>query len=119
MIQRSDSELFRFEEFNQGYTGIVLVMEPGATFEKGGKKKSAVQALQSRLEGSVLALAYCVAAGFLLVLPNLAIPVFSQVFVDNILIKNHLDWVPYLLGIMVLTLILQGNADLAPAPVSA
>ncbi len=96
------------EEFDQGYTGIVLVMEPGETFAKGGKKKSALQALQSRLEGSALALAYCVAAGFLLVLPNLAIPVFSQVFVDNILIKNRLDWVPYLLGIMVFTLILQG-----------
>ena len=96
------------EEFDQGYTGIVLVMEPGETFEKGGKKKSAIQALQNRLAGSTLALAYCVAAGFLLVLPNLAIPVFSQVFVDNILIKHHLDWVPYLLGIMVFTIILQG-----------
>ena len=96
------------EEFDQGYTGIVLVMEPGETFEKGGKKKSAVQALQNRLAGSTLALAYCVAAGFLLVLPNLAIPVFSQVFVDNILIKHRLAWVPYLLGIMVFTIILQG-----------
>ena len=96
------------EEFDQGYTGIVLVMEPGEAFEKGGKKKSAVQALQNRLAGSTLALAYCVAAGFLLVLPNLAIPVFSQVFVDNILIKHRLDWVPYLLGIMVFAIILQG-----------
>ena len=96
------------EEFDQGYTGIVLVMEPGETFTKGGKKKSALRALQTRLDGSALALAYCVAAGFLLVLPNLAIPVFSQVFVDNILIKNRLGWVPYLLGIMVVTLMLQG-----------
>jgi ATP-binding cassette, subfamily C, bacterial len=96
------------EEFNQGYTGIVLVMEPGATFEKGGKKKSAIQALQHRLQGSVLALAYCVVAGFLLVLPNLAIPVFSQVFIDNVLIQNRLSWVPSLLWIMVVTILLQG-----------
>ncbi|MBD3884887.1 NHLP family bacteriocin export ABC transporter peptidase/permease/ATPase subunit [Phormidium tenue FACHB-886] len=96
------------EEFDQGYTGIVLVMEPNATFVKGGKKKSVIRSLQSRLEGSVAALAYCLVAGFLLVIPNLAVPVFSQVFVDNILINQRLDWVPFLLGAMLLTVVIQG-----------
>ncbi|HEY9643270.1 MAG TPA: NHLP family bacteriocin export ABC transporter peptidase/permease/ATPase subunit [Coleofasciculaceae cyanobacterium] len=96
------------EEFNHGYTGIVLLMEPGANFQKGGKKKSVVEALQRRLQGSIPAFAYCVVAGFLLVLPTLAVPVFSQVFVDNVLIKHRLDWVPYLLGGMLLAVIVQG-----------
>jgi ATP-binding cassette subfamily C protein len=96
------------EEFNQGYTGIVLLMEPGVNFQKGGKKKSVIEALQNRLRSSAAALAYCVAAGFLLVIPNLAVPVFSQVFVDNVLIKHRLDWVPYLLVGMLLTVSLQG-----------
>jgi ATP-binding cassette subfamily C protein len=96
------------EEFNQGYTGIVLVMEPGPEFRKGGKKKSVIGALRDRLQNSIPALLYCVVAGFLLVLPNLAIPVFSQVFVDNILIKQRLDWFPYLLGGLLFTILIQG-----------
>ena len=96
------------EEFDQGYTGIVLVMEPSETFEKGGKKKSVIQSLRNRLQGSILAFAYCVVAGFLLVIPNFALPVFSQVFVDNLLIHRRFSWLPYLLGAMLLTAVLQG-----------
>jgi ATP-binding cassette, subfamily C, bacterial len=96
------------EEFDRGYTGIVLVMEPGANFQKGGKKKSVIETLQNRLKGSIAAFAYCVAAGFLLVIPNLAVPIFSQVFVDNVLIKQRLDWVPYLIIGMLLAVIIQG-----------
>jgi ATP-binding cassette, subfamily C, bacterial len=96
------------EEFDQGYTGIVLLMEPGANFQKGGKKKSVIEALQRRLQGSIPAFAYCVVAGFLLVLPNLAVPIVSQVFVDNVLIKHRLDWVPYLLAGMLAAVIIQG-----------
>jgi ATP-binding cassette, subfamily C, bacterial len=96
------------EEFDRGYTGVVLLMEPSADFQKGGKKKSVIMALQNRLKGSIAAFAYCVVAGFLLVIPNLALPIFSQVFVDNVLIKQHLDWVPYLLIGMLSAAILQG-----------
>ncbi|MBD1852295.1 NHLP family bacteriocin export ABC transporter peptidase/permease/ATPase subunit [Leptolyngbya sp. FACHB-711] len=96
------------EEFNQGYTGIVLVMEPNETFQKGGKKKSVVQSLQTRLQESIPALLYCIAAGFLLVIPNLAVPVYSQVFIDNILINGRTNWLAYLLAAMGLTITLQG-----------
>ena len=96
------------EEFDRGYTGVVLLMEPGLSFQKGGKKKSVVEALQNRLKGSIAAFSYCVVAGFLLVIPNLAVPVFSQVFVDNVLIKHRLDWVSYLLIGMLSAVIIQG-----------
>lgn len=96
------------EEFNQSYTGVVLVMEPGAEFRKGGRKKSVLLSLRDRLRGSIPALLYCVAAGFLLVIPNLALPVFSQVFVDEVLIRQQLDWFPYLLIALLLTVIVQG-----------
>jgi ATP-binding cassette subfamily C protein len=49
-----------------------------------------------------------VLAGFLLVIPGLAIPIFSQVFVDNILVEGRSDWLrPLILG-MSLTLVLRG-----------
>lgn len=96
------------EEFNQSYTGVVLVMEPGPEFRKGGRKKSVILSLRDRLQDSVPALLYCVAAGFLLVLPNLALPVFSQVFVDEVLVRQQFGWFPYLLAALLITVIVQG-----------
>lgn len=76
------------QEFDEGYTGVVLVMEPGTQFHKGGRKPSMILSLWSRLQGAAGALVYCVVAGFLLTIVGLALPVFSQVFVDDILIQG-------------------------------
>lgn len=96
------------EEFNQSYTGVVLVMEPGPDFSKGGKKKSILLSLYSRLQGSIPALLYCVTAGFLLVIPNLALPVFSQIFIDEVLVRQQLGWFPYLLSGLLIMVAVQG-----------
>ena len=97
-----------WEEFDEGFTGVVLVMEPGPDFNKGGRKPSVILGLIDRLRGSVGAILYCILAGFLLVLPGLAIPVFSQVFVDEILVENRTEWLrPLILG-MILTTVWQG-----------
>ena len=96
------------EEFSESYTGVALEIRPGENFQAGGRKSSTLSALWSRLRGAVSALLYCVFAGFLLVFPGIAVPVFSQIFVDSILIEQHLHWFrPLLLG-MGLTVILQG-----------
>jgi NHLM bacteriocin system ABC transporter peptidase/ATP-binding protein len=100
------------QEFSESYTGIVLFMEPDEGFQKGGRKPSALPALYKRLKGSFAALTYCVLLGFLLVLPGLAVPVFSQVFVDNVLVQGMRDWLqPLVLG-MVLTALLRGALTL-------
>ena len=95
-------------EFDEKFTGVVLVMKPGADFNKGGHKPSVILALIDRLRGSVGAIFYCILAGFLLVLPGLGIPVFSQVFVDHVLVENRSEWVrPLVLGMFVTT-VFQG-----------
>ena len=96
------------QEFSEAFTGVVLVFEPSAEFKKGGKKPSLWLALSSRLRGSIWSLFYCILAGFLLVIPGLAMPTFSQVFVDQILIQGREDWLrPLILG-MFFTAILSG-----------
>ncbi|OKH22230.1 NHLP family bacteriocin export ABC transporter peptidase/permease/ATPase subunit [Hydrococcus rivularis NIES-593] len=90
------------QEFDEAYTGVVLVLEPGPEFKRGGTKPSIIWSLWERLQGSIGVLAYCILAGFLLVIPGLAIPVFSQVFVDNILVQNRNEWLrPLLLGMLL------------------
>ncbi|MGI0489138.1 NHLP family bacteriocin export ABC transporter peptidase/permease/ATPase subunit [Pantanalinema rosaneae CENA516] len=95
-------------EFNEAYTGVVLVMQPGTGWVKGGRKPSMVLALWERLRSSVGALVYCILTGLLLTIAGMAIPVFSQVFVDEILIHNRQQWLRPLLMAMLLTTILQG-----------
>lgn len=97
-----------YQEFDEGYTGVVLVMEPGGEFQSGGQKPSLVLALGSRLRSSVGALLYCILASFLLVIPSLVIPAFSQIFVDNVLMGSRPGWLPYLLFGMMITVCLQG-----------
>ncbi|QLE43706.1 NHLP family bacteriocin export ABC transporter peptidase/permease/ATPase subunit [Nostoc sp. C052] len=95
-----------WEEFDRAYTGVVLVMEPGADFKKGGKKNHIVSALSSRLQNSRVTILFCLLAGLLLTLPRLAVPAFSQVFIDEILVQDRQDWLrPLLLGMLLTTLL--------------
>lgn len=92
-----------FQEFDEAYTGIVLVMEPGNEFRRGGRKPSLALALWQRLQSSWGAIAYCVLAGLLRVIPGLAIPILTQVFVDQILVEERQDWLrPLLLGMLII-----------------
>ncbi len=96
------------KEFDEAYTGIVLVMEPGDEFQQGGKPRSMVAALASRLTSSRRALLFCLLTGLFLTFPRLTIPAFTQVFVDRILVENLQDWLrPMLLG-MIIAAVLQG-----------
>lgn len=89
-------------EFDESYTGVVLVMEPAAGFQQGGRNPSILWALWQRLRGSTGAIAYCILAGFLLVLPGLAVPAFTQIFVDNVLVQGRFDWLrPLLIGLAI------------------
>jgi len=89
-------------EFEEEFTGVVITMEPSPEFEKGGRKPSMVAALRDRLQGFGSALRFAVFAGFLLVLPGLAIPAFTQIFLDEVLIQKRNDWLRPLLGAMVI-----------------
>ncbi|MBD2078595.1 NHLP family bacteriocin export ABC transporter peptidase/permease/ATPase subunit [Leptolyngbya sp. FACHB-17] len=90
------------QEFDESFTGVALVIRPTDEFKRGGRKPSLMLALVDRLSSSTGALLYCVIAGFFLVLPRLAIPVFSQVFVDNVLIEGRYEWLrPLILGMLI------------------
>jgi ATP-binding cassette, subfamily C, bacterial len=99
-------------EFDEGYTGVVLVMKPGLQFSKGGNKPNVLVSLRSRLQTVLGALAYCTVAGFFLTLIKLLIPVFSQIFVDEILVQERIDWLRPLLLAMAITAVFQGALTL-------
>jgi NHLM bacteriocin system ABC transporter peptidase/ATP-binding protein len=96
-------------EFDEGFTGVVLVFEPGPDFRPGGSRPGLLGPLRRRLAGSGSGLLYVVLAGLGLALLGLVIPVFSRVFVDYVLLADRQNWVvPLLIG-MGLTAILRSG----------
>jgi NHLM bacteriocin system ABC transporter peptidase/ATP-binding protein len=90
------------DEFDESFTGVVLVFEPNADFKKGGQQPGIWPALRQRLVGSEMALLFAVLTGLFLVIPGLVIPVFTRVFVDDILLGGLHDWLrPLLLGMAI------------------
>jgi len=95
------------EEFNHAFTGVVLTFEKGPEFKQGGRNPSLFRALASRLRGCHLPLLYVLLASFALVIPGLAIPTFTKVFVDNYLVAQMQNWVKPLLLAMAITAIVR------------
>ena len=97
-----------WKKFDTSFTGIVLCFKPGQAFDKGGRKPSFVLSLCQRLRGTLGALVYCMAAGLLLTLVNLVVPIFSQIFIDEILVQDRQDWLRPLLLAMAIAVVFQG-----------
>jgi NHLM bacteriocin system ABC transporter peptidase/ATP-binding protein len=95
------------EEFDESFTGVVLTFEKTAEFKKGGERTNFFQSLMKRLPGSRLALAYVALTSLALVVPNLIVPVFSRVYVDNFLIHGMTGWLTPLLLAMSATAIVK------------
>jgi len=94
------------QEFDEGFTGVVLYMEPGDDFEKGGQSPSAFKAVSRRIVGCGRDLALSLVAGLLLVAPGLAVPLFTKLFVDEILVADRFDWLrPLLLGMALIAVL--------------
>ena len=84
-------------ELDESFTGVVLNFEPGDEFEPGGERRSLMRSLVVRLQGSKAALAFVVLAGLGLLIPGIAIPSFSRVYLDDLLIKGLHGWLRPLL----------------------
>ncbi|MBN1545830.1 MAG: hypothetical protein JW902_04140, partial [Syntrophaceae bacterium] len=88
-----------YKELDEAFTGIVLSVQPGPTFTRGGTRFNMFGALGARLKAVKTALAFSVLAGLALVIPGLVIPAFSKIFVDDILVGQNAGWLkPLLLG---------------------
>ncbi len=94
-------------EFDESFTGVVLTFEKEEEFEKGGEKPGVIRMLSSRLPGSRLALFYLMLATLGLALPNLIIPVFFKIYVDNLLVSGLTSWLVPLLLAMTVTAIVK------------
>ncbi|MFI5460513.1 MAG: NHLP family bacteriocin export ABC transporter peptidase/permease/ATPase subunit [Isosphaerales bacterium] len=91
------------DEFQRGYTGIAFTFELGPSFVKQGRRPSALLGLLGRLATSKAALVFVILAGLALVIPNLVSAAFQRIFIDDILVEGHVEWLKPLLLAMALT----------------
>jgi ATP-binding cassette, subfamily C, bacterial len=96
------------QEFDEGFTGVVLTFEPGENFERKGRQPSVISALSNHLYGSRRSILACISVGFLLVIPGIILPVLSQLWIDHILVENRLNWLSSLTIAFTVALCLQG-----------
>jgi len=94
-------------EFEEAFTGVVLVFSLGPEFRRGGAWPSVGRSLRRRLSGMGGALAFVVLTGFLLVLPGLSFAALTQVFLDEVLIQGQERWLRGLCLAMVVMVLVQ------------
>ena len=97
------------ETFDQSFTGICLLFEPGADFQPGGKPKSVFAFARKRLDGAGAAVAFMLLTTFITSLIGIIYSVFSHIFLDRLLTGENVGW----LGGFTLALVLFGAVRLA------
>ncbi|GGL63602.1 NHLP family bacteriocin export ABC transporter peptidase/permease/ATPase [Streptomyces fumigatiscleroticus] len=84
------------EEFDGSFTGVVLTMEPGEGFTRGGRRPGVLGAMPARLRGTAGTMPAAVLASLLLVLVGAAVPALSRTYIDTFLIGKQTS----LLGVL-------------------
>ncbi|MEU3344607.1 NHLP family bacteriocin export ABC transporter peptidase/permease/ATPase subunit [Streptomyces sp. NPDC006700] len=84
------------DDFDTSYTGVVLVMEPGEDFQKGGRRPGVLGALPARMRGTAGTMPAAVLASLLLVAVGAAVPALSRTYIDTYLIGGRTS----LLGVL-------------------
>ncbi len=98
------------EEFDGSFTGVVLVMEPGEDFTRGGRRPGVLGAMPARLRGTAGTMPAVVLTSLLLVAVGAAVPGLSRTFIDEFLIGQQTSMLDVLFASMgacvLLTLLL-------------
>ena len=89
------------ETFSRSFTGIVLQAATNPDFTPGGAPPNVLRTLWPWLRDTRGALAYAMAAGLLLALPTVALPLLLSVFVDSVLGGAEHAWGGFLVAAAV------------------
>ncbi len=98
--------IMTYEQFDEGYTGICLMFEPGEAFEPSGKPKSMLEFARGRLKGASAAVLFVSVTTFIISMTGIILSGFSRVFLDQLLTGNDPDWlIPFLIGISIFSIL--------------
>ena len=94
------------ETFDNSFTGICLMFEPGDSFEPGGKPKSMVAFAKEKMRGAGVAVAFTIITTVITSLIGIINPAFSRIFIDRLLTGQNPDWfMPFIWALTALSAI--------------
>ena len=82
----------KWEEFRTSYTGVALHIVPNENFKPEGRRYNIFKAVAEKLSQDKWSVLFILLLNFGMIIPGLASPVFSQIFLDDILTHKHPDW---------------------------
>ncbi|WP_351236857.1 NHLP family bacteriocin export ABC transporter peptidase/permease/ATPase subunit [Streptomyces sp. NPDC002133] len=84
------------EDFDTSFTGVVLVLEPGTGFRRGGRRPGVLRSVPARLRGTTGTMLAALLASLLLVAVGAALPALSRTYIDMFLVGRQTS----LLGVL-------------------
>ncbi len=96
------------EDFRTSYTGVALHIVPNENFKTEGHRYNIFTAVAEKLAQDKWAALFIILLNLGLIIPGLASPVFSQIFLDDILTKKHPDWMFNFMFAMTVSFVVCG-----------
>ena len=94
------------ETFDNSFTGICLMFEPGDSFEPGGKPKSMLAFAKEKMRGAGVAVAFTIITTVITSLIGIINPAFSRIFIDRLLTGQNPEWfMPFIWALTALSAI--------------
>ena len=97
-----------WDEFLTSYTGVYMKITPDENFKPEGEPYSIVKTVAAKLREDKWALIFLMVLGLCMIIPGLAVPVMSQIFIDDVFSLKHADWIVKLLIAMFGTMVMLG-----------
>ena len=98
----------KWDEFRTSYTGVALRVVPNENFKPEGHRYNIFKAVAEKLSRDKWAVLFIALLNLGMIIPGLASPVFSQIFLDDILTKKHPDWMFNFCLAMTLSFVISG-----------
>ena len=95
------------EDIDDSFTGVVLTFAPTSDFVKSNETESIKSFTRSRLRGQSGSVMALILLGVFLMIPGIVVPVFSRLFIDDILIGGNRNWLTELLAAMLGTMLFK------------
>ena len=96
-------------EFDDCFTGVSLVFEPGEDFRRSGSPPRVLSGLYQRLGYAREPLTYVVLASIALIVPGLVTPTLVKIFIDDVLIPaSQTMMAPLLFGLGIAAVLSAG-----------
>ena len=96
-----------WEEFDNSFTGIVIVPVPSAAFSPGGRPKSTLAFARKRLIGAGAAAAFVMITTAISYLFGIANSVTSRIFMDRLLTGLNREWLYPFISVLLLLAAVQ------------